>query len=318
MKIKLTVLFICISCAGFVRAQQSGMEEGADRLALSVWIPDNIDGLTAPARQNLHNRITQIVTKHGVYADPSYSRFICTANVIMQDKHIVPGAPPKHLYKLDITFYIGDGIVGSVFSSYNTSVTGVGESETKAYMNAIKSIRTDNADYQSFIEQGKNRIIAYFNSQCDQIIKEAGTYAEMQQYDDALRTLSTVPNVCTACWDKCMNAAIPIFQQQIDLDCKSLMLNATNVWNAGQNWDAADQAGQILSEINPHSKCFNEALALSEKIGKRIKEVDRREWNFHYEKEIGLQKSIINAYRDIAVAYAKNQPKRTVIYKTLW
>jgi hypothetical protein len=316
MKNGLFFFFLYICCAGFVRAQQSVADDGADRLALSIRIPDKIDELTPAAKQNLYNKLSQIVTKYGIYADPSYSRFVFTANVIMQDKHIVPGAPVKQVYKLDVTFYIGDGIAGSAFSSYNTSVTGVGESETKALINAIKNIDVNNPQYQSFIEQGKERIIAYYNSQCDQIIKEAQAFADMQQYDDALVALSAVPNVCTACWDKCMDAAVPIFQQKIDRDCKPFLLSATSVWNSGQNREAAEQVARILSRINPHSKCFDEALALSEKIGKRIKEIDQKEWKFKYD-EIELQKSIIHAYRDVAMERAKNQPKQ-IIYKSFW
>jgi tetratricopeptide (TPR) repeat protein len=256
--------------------------------------------------------------KIGLFFSFILTTLFCNAqNVIMQEKHIVPGVPVKRLYKLDITFYMGDGFAGAAFSSYNTSVTGVGESETKAYMNALRNININNPAYRSFIEQGKGHIIAYYNSQCDRIIREAQTYADMQQYSEALRVLSAVLNVCTACWNKCMDAAISIFQQKIDFDCKSLINSAVNVWNAGQNYDAAEQAGRILSKINPHSRRFGDALALSEKIGKRVREINQREWTFRYGKEIGLQQSLINAYRDVSIEWAKNQPQQ-IVYKSFW
>ena len=200
----------------------------------------------------------------------------------------------------------------------NTTVTGIGESATKAFNNAIRGISTSNPGYQSFIAQGKARIIDYFNSQCDFIIKGALTKANMQNFDDALADLLSIPDVSAACWNKAMDEAAPIFQRKIDLDCKSLLMEATTVWNAGQNYRAAEEAGTILSIINPHADCFGEAISLTDKISKRILEVDKREWQFHYEEGITLRQSMIKAYRDVGVAYGTNQPAHHIQYKSLW
>ena len=316
MRYLFTISMLCCIC--FLYAQQSDNDDGAARLSLTVWIPDNIDGLTPAAEQNLHNKLSQIISNNGIYADPSNSRFVITANVIMLEKHFVSGPPARQLYKLDVTFYIGDGYEGKSFSNYNTSVTGVGENETKAFMNALRNIRTNSREYQSFIDKGKARIIDYYNRQCDFILKGAATSAAIHDYDAALSQLLSVPDVCAECWNKAMDAAVPIYQQKIDSECKALLLEATNVWNAGQSWRAAQSAGTILSMINPHASCFSEVLSLSDKIAKRILDVDKREWELKYDKEITLRQSMINARRDIGVAYGQNQRDNHVIYKSLW
>ena len=309
-------IFICfICCSLLTQGQQS---DGAARMSLSIWIPDNIDGLTPAAAQNLHNKLSQIITNNGISASPEQSRFVITANVIMQEKHIIAGQPAKHLYKLDVTFYVGDGYDGKAFSNYNTTVTGIGDSPTQAYNNAIRGINTSGREYQSFIAQGKNRIIEYFNSQCEFIIKGALTKANMQNFDGALDDLFSIPDVVAACWNKAMEEAAPIFQRKIDLDCKSLLMEATTVWNARQNYRAAEEAGTILSMINPHSACFKDALSLADRISKRVLEVDKREWQFHYEQGITLMQSMIKAYRDIGVAYGTNQRPVYIQYKSLW
>jgi len=287
-------------------------------MSLSIWIPDNIEGLTPSAAQNLYNKLSQIITSNGISANPEQSRFVVTANVIMLDKYIVAGQPAKHLYKLDVTLYIGDGYEGKSFSNYNTTVTGIGENPTKAFNNAIRNIHTNSSEYQSFITQGKARIIDYFNRQCEFIIKGAITKANIQNYDGALTDLLSIPDVSSECWYQAMNEAIPIFQQKIDLDCKSLLMKATAVWNAGQDYRAAENAGIILSMINPHAACFDEAILLADKISKRVLEVDKREWQYHYDKGITLQESMIKAYRDVGVAYGTNQPAQHIQYKSLW
>lgn len=89
------------------------------------------------------------------------------------------------------------------------------------------------------------------------------------------------------------------------------------MWNANQSWDGANSAGAILATIDPKAACAGEAKALSEKIAKRILEVDKREWDFKYDKEIGLERDRIQAYRDIGVAWGSHQPQN-ITYKTLW
>jgi hypothetical protein len=310
--ILLLIAATIFSCNVF--AQRTAQED-AQMIALSVWIPDN--DMPDAANIILENKIHQIATKQGMSADALSSRFVFTANVVEIEKTVTATAPPKQMEKLEVTFYIGDGIEGKMFASYSTSCTGIGDNATKAYINALKSIKTNNPKYQVFAQKGKERIIEYFNRQCDAIITEANSLAAQQNFDEALWKLSGVPNVCSECWNMCIAAAAPIFQKKIDLECQSLLAEATNIWNSGQDWNAANSTAEILSAINPQSKCFGEVTKLSKKISKRVKELNDREWKLKWDKEVTRQKAIINAYKEIGIARAKSQSV-TVIYKTFW
>lgn len=314
---KIFLISIFILFISFANAQNSGRMDEKGRLAIGVWVPDQIEELPAAAKNSLENKLSQIIVANGLGDGRANSRFILSANVAVLTKDITPTAPPMHVYTLDLTLYIGDGLVGKAFSSYSTTVKGVGENETKAYMSALKNINTNNQSFQSFIDNGKAKIIEYFNAQCDINIKEARVLAGMNQFDKAIWLLTSIPDVCTDCWNKSMAVTAQIFQQKIDFECKIKLTQATNVWNAGQNWDAAEQAGAILSTIDPNSSCYNGAKALGDKISKRILAVDKREWNFAWEKEIGLTRDMIKAYRDIGVAWGNGQAK-SIIYKSLW
>lgn len=291
----------------------------SDRLSIGVWIPDQIEGLTPAAYNILENKLNQIISTNGL-GDTPYARFIVSANVVVITKNITPTAPPMHAYTLDVTFYIGDGFEGKSFASHTISTKGVGENETKAYINALKGIKANDAAFKTFIDKGKAKILAYYETNCDFIITEAKTLAATQQYDRAIWLLTSVPTVCTDCYNKSMNAVPPIFQQKIDLECKQKLNAATNVWNAGQDWNAANEAGTILSTINPNAACYGEVNGLAGKISKRIYEIDKREWDFAVYKakaEVEVKKDLINAYREIGVAYGNGQPK-TIIYKSFW
>ena len=255
--IVLILVFVLSIC--FAQAQTTtGKMSDKGRLALAVWVPDQIENMPAIAKKNLENKLMQIVTANGMGGDAMNSRFIITANVIVTTKDITPTAPPMQAYTLDVTLYIGDGFEGKSFSSYTTTCKGVGENETKAYNAALKNVKTSDPNYQSFIEKGKTKIIEYYNAQCDIIIKEAKTLAGQNKFDEAIWKLTSVPDVCTECWNKCMAVIPEIFQKKIDFECKTKLTEANNLWNAGQSWDAAQSAGAILATIDPKASCFNE------------------------------------------------------------
>lgn len=317
---KVTILLVlaCLLGTGFARAQNTeGKLNDKGRLALAVWIPDQIENFPIAARNTLENKLNQILTDQGIAGDAYNSRFILTANVVMLTKSITPTSPPMQAYTLNITFYIGDGFEGKSFASYSITSKGVGENETKAYMSALKTVRTNDPGFQALIEKGKAKIIEYFNTKCDFIIKEAKVAEGQNQFDEAIWKLTSVPDVCADCWNKCQDAVQPIFQQKIDYECKTKLAEANNIWAAGQNYGAADAAASILSSIDPESSCYKDIKPLTDKISKRVFEVDKREWNFKVDQEIGLERDRIKAIRDIGVAYGNGQPK-TVIYKSLW
>jgi len=308
---------MCLISISFANAQSN--PDNID-MALSIWIPNNIDGLNATAKQNLQNKLSNIATKNGIIVT-SGSPYVLTANVIMLSKHITPTAPAKHVYELDVTLYVGNAVEGRVFSSHSVKVKGVDNNETKAFASALSQIRVDNPDFKSFLQEAKVQMVEYFNKYCDAILKEAQMYATTQEYDRALNSLASIPRECTECWGRALAVQRDVFQRKIDNDCQSVMLVANTVWNTGLDIDAAQQATLMLSGINPGSKCYKEAQALSDKIGTRMRDIDKREWDFmnkQFDKEVELQKETIRAYRDVGVAYGKGQKPVNIIYKSFW
>ena len=317
MKSKSVILIVgFLMCFGFANAQNTGKPDYS-KLALAIYVPDQIDGMPLAVKKNLENKLNQILLDNGLANDLFGTRFILTVNILVQTKDITATPPPMQAYNFSVTLYIGDGVEGRSFSSYSIAVKGVGENEIKAYMSAIKNIKTTDPAYQAFIEKGKAKIVEYYESQCDQLIKEANILASTRQYDQAIWKLTGVPSICTKCWDKCMTALAPIYSQKIDYDCQMKVAEATSLWNANQSWDGAEQAGAILKTVDPKAACFKDAKALSDKIAAKIHEVDKREWNLVYEKEVGVQKDMIEAYKEVGTAYGKNQPKN-VTYKSVW
>ena len=309
----LSAVFVLASTMSFAQASDSKDE---NRIMLTSWVPPTIEGMPKIARKNLQNKLKQVVTKNGLGGSPYNTRFIISANVAVATKDILPTAPPKHAYNLDITLYIGDGFEGTVFASESISVKGVGTNENKAYISALKGIKPGHPDVQAFVKAGKEKIIKYYKENCDLIIKEANTLADQQKYKAAIFKLSAVPSACEECYTKAMNAIKPIFQKQIDLDCKEKLQKATGIWNAGQDVASAEEAGAMLASINPAASCAPQARALNKKIAAKVKQIDAREWKYIV-KDQQQESERIAAVRAIGVAYGKG-PKANVTYKSLW
>ena len=134
------------------------------RIVLAAYVPQQVDKMSDAARTMLTNKLSQIVTANGMGGSAANERFIITANIVTLTKDLTATAPPMTALGLEVTFYIGDGIEGTKFASKSVQVKGVGTNETKAYIEAIKQIKTNDPSYAAFIEEGKQKIIKYNNN----------------------------------------------------------------------------------------------------------------------------------------------------------
>ncbi len=314
LKLIVTVLAIVAGTVNGFAQNSAGKQDDLGRIALNAWVPDQVEGLPEAARSMLLNKLNQIATQSGMGGSPLNPRFIITPNVVVMTKDLTATAPPMTALTLDVTLYIGDGIDGTKFASTSITVKGVGVNETKAYIEAIKGIKPADQAIQSFVEKGKTKILEYYNTRCDFIVKEAKVLESQFKYEEAILKLTSVPQTSVACYNKAMEAAIPMYQKKIDRDCKTQLTQANTVWAANQSAEGATAATDIISTIDPNSSCYKDVKVLTDKIGVRMKEINNREWNYIL-KEQGLEGDRIKAARDIGVAYGNGQPS-SIVYNT--
>ena len=295
----------------------AGSADDAGRIALNVVVVDKLKNMNEDVEMALSEKLNEIATTYATGGNKSNPRFIITANVLEQSKSVTNTTPVMYAYNLQFNFYIGDGIEGVKFETTSVTAKGVGKSEQRAYLMAFNEIDVSSDQFKNFVENGKKKIIEYYNGKCDFILKEAQTLAGQAKYDAAIGKLFTVPEVCKSCYDKAMDAVGPIFKQQIDRQCKLDMAEANAKWTANQDAYGAEAAAAYLAKIDPNSSCYAEAKVLNDKMAKRVKEIDQREWNFalkQQQDQVDIEKATIQAARDIGVAYGENQPD--VIYET--
>lgn len=289
------------------------------RIIINTYLPDN-SSIPAEAKKALETKLNQITTINGMGGSTANPRFIITAVLNVTTKDIVPGPPQMIAQNIDVTLFVGDAITNTVFSNTVISIKGVGTNENKALTEAIKTISPKNKEITAFLEEGKNKIISYYTTQCDFIIKDAETLAKQQNFDEAIYKLALVPEVCKECYFKTSELVGNLFQQKIDSDCKVKLAKAKLIWSGQQNQNKAEDIIEILSEVHPNANCFTDVSNFTKQISNKLKSDEKAKVELalkKYNDKIVLEKQQINAFREIAIEYAKNQPK-TITYNNIY
>lgn len=289
-----------------------------ERIILNTYLPDN-NSIPSEANKALENKLNQITTNNGMGGSMANPRFIITAVVNIGTKDIVAGPPQMIAQNMELTLFIGDAITNTIFSNTTISLKGVGTNENKALIEAFKTINPKNKEIIAFLEEGKNKIINYYSTQCDFIIKNAQSLEKQEKYNEAIYNLSLVPEVCKECYFKCADLLTLVYQQKIDADCASKLSKAKLAWSSQKNQQGAELASNILTEINQKSSCYKEVEKLITQISTKLSADEKVKLDLQlkeYNDRMALENETIKASREIAVEYAKNQPK-TITYNNL-
>lgn len=287
-----------------LNAQNSqGKTDDLGRIALAAIVPDQAEGIPQSARQLLANKMEQIAVQNGLGAAASNPRFCIVPVVNVLSKEITPTAPPMQALNLDVTFYIVDAASQTIFSQTNIQVKGVGQTEDKAYMQALKNVNVKAGQFKGFVEKGKEKILEYYNSQCDVVLKGAQALAGQKKYEESLFTLLSVPDVCRECFDKSMDLSVDIYKQYANYKCTEYMSGAKAAW-ANMN---ADKAAEFLGKITPDMECYEQAVKLADEITQKQLADGANVWQFkmkQYDDSVEKEKLMIQAGKDVAVSWA--------------
>ena len=246
-----------------VTAQNTrGKANDAGRIVLNTFIED-LEGVPAGALKMLKTKITQMASKNGMGGSESFPRFVMSADIDILTQDITPTAPPKTALTLGVTLYIGDGIEGTVFATEYIELKGIGNNETKAYIQSFRALSPRNKKFNEFIETGKKKIIEYYNSRCDFILKEANTLADQKDFDKSITKLIEVPEVCKDCYDKAMDLSSTIFKRKMENECQENM-SKSNSLIAQDKWE---EAANPIAGYTPDMACYPDVKSLLTKIG---------------------------------------------------
>ncbi|MEI7510154.1 MAG: hypothetical protein WCJ62_11905 [Flavobacterium sp.] len=310
-------------------AQETIKLDDFGRIALNTYVSNDLK-IPLEAKNQLEIKLKQIASKYGMTGTAANPRFILTASVSITTKDIIAGPPQMIAQNMDITLFVGDAIENKVYANITITSKGVGTNENKAFIDAIKQINVQSKDLKTFLEEAKTKIVSYYATQCDIIINKAEALKGQESYNEALYNLALVPDICKECYFKCLNEMSIVYDLKINSEGKKLLDKAITTWAANPNQEGANEAAEFIKQINPKAKCIPDASKLLKSINSKLiadeKERVRKEEEYEKRQQVidaenakqqaVLEKERINAYRQIAVEYAKNQP--AVIYRNVY
>lgn len=274
-------------------------------------IEANPDGeMPEAAGEYLFNRLCTAVTGDGISATGQYAQFFIAAKALPLYEQAVTGAPVKTALTLSLNLYIGDYWGEKVFDRMSLEIRGAGESRERAYLNAFRSLNKNNQQVANFLEKGKQRIIAYYDAEYNNIIREAQRESALRNYERALFLLGAVP-VCCNGYNAVADELVKTYHEYIDYNCDRLLMQARNAWAVHPDQRGAAEAARILNQLEPDAACYGDAMDLYREIKDKMKD----DWNFEmrekYKDSIELRKQTIEAARAVGVAFGEGQQPQT-------
>jgi hypothetical protein len=307
---------MALSLIGLSPAQNvEGSMDDRDRIAVTPVLPRQAENISATIEQNLFNRLQRVATLEGIGASSQSSRFLMVTDLDVITKDVTPTAPPMVSMQIDLSLTIMDFETSNTFSSVVVPLKGVGRTETKAMMQALKGLSSDNQDIRSFLAVGKRKILEYYNSQCDFIIERARTLAANQEFERSLHQLMSVPEVSRDCYFRALDESKVVFDQYQDFLCDQNLQKARAVWAANPNARGANAVAPYLADIQPSAACYEEAQGLVQQISSKVLQDEQRDWDFKmkvWDDQVDLREQEIEATRQIGVAYGSNQPNQVI------
>ena len=289
----------------------------AQNISINAQVVD--EKIPEEAARSLETKLQSVLTANG-YANNGYAeRFVLTAIVDVTQKEVTPTTPARISEKMDITLMVGDVVENKIYASVTIQTAGIGTNGNKTFINAFRSINSENPRIQQMLNEAKEKIIEYYTNQCPIIIRKVQGLVATQAFDEAIFLLISVPDVCRDCFTQCQRQAGVVYQQKIDAESTILLEKARTVWaTSNQNVQSANEVADIISQINPRCSNYAEVLALRSSIEQKLQADAKRDWDLRmkqYENNEKYKQSIVDAYKTVAVAYAKNRP--TTIYRTI-
>ena len=292
------------------------------QIMVSPYLPEDMEGLTANNIKLLENRLGSIISQNGMMSAEG-SRFVLTMNWNVLEKEVIASGPTVIMYKLEVGFFLGDGMTGTKYSSATLSLKGVGNDEAKAVLNALKGINAYKDDIGRLVKQGTMRIMEYYESNRSQIMSSVKSMITQRSYEEALWTLSQIPQEASY-YNEAQGMMSQAYRAQVNTNAAQQLQRARALWSASPSRENAEAVMALVGDIDPSSSSYAGAQTLMNEVKGRVKsldDADRAEIMRQNAHERSMDRARLNAVRDIAVAYCKSRPRvvyNTRIIRTCW
>ncbi len=278
------------------------------------------------AKQSLTAKMEQVLTQNGFGCASRTDRFVMLAKCNVLEKDVAPTTPPRITQTIEVTFILGDIVENKTYASSTFELKGIGTNETKTWQTALRAIKSGNPRFKDMFDEARGKIEDYYSDNCKKLIAEAQTMTSTGDYDRAIASLMSIPDICSDCHQQALSEVTKIYGQKIDAEGAALLSKAKSVWAAKPDSEGGCEALAYLSSISIGSSSFDDAEALVAQITEILSSDKEREWQqrlkeYNDDKEFRRREqsnshtrtmATIAACRSVAEKWAENQPQTKV------
>lgn len=158
-------------------------------------MPISGENVTESSASMLYNRLNQAVSLNGLSSTDNSNRFLLVTSVSVLSIEPTATTPINYVADVEISMFLVDNVKKILISQEILTKKGVANNEQKAVQEALKSVKARDPKLKKMITVGKNRILDYYNEECEKIMQTIETYLEMEMYDEALNELNAIPQI---------------------------------------------------------------------------------------------------------------------------
>lgn len=265
---RICCLFILLLTVIITRGQNLSF----GKITITPYITEDA-GLDATATRLLKTKLGQIVTVNDAVGGFE-RRFVIIPSINVLSENETETIPQKTSMKVNVTFFVGDGVAGTLFNSRSMEISGVGDTHNEALYSAIKKIDIKDVELQTLIKDAKGRIVEYFNTNAPALIKVAEGYMAAYDYESALTNLAAIPAVCQY-YDKAQLLISKCGSKIIERDNNSMLTKAKAAWSANPDLNGAKAASDYLSQVVISSSYYsNEVNKLTRQMQQHLAKLE--------------------------------------------
>ena len=254
------------------------------QVKLNIMLPE---GLPENSKNVLRNKMVAMTSVNGVGAVDA-SPILCIIPTFAEMNHdITATVPAKHKIKYDFNVWVANLETGEVFGSAQQELLGIGDSEELALGNAISAVSPTDNKWQEMLKNAQDRIIEFYNTNGDRLIKEAQGYLATNDYSKAMLILNNIPMACGEVYDRALEVKNVVLNQYFQNEAEYLIYKM-KAYLALPRDDENGFSYDFLATyamMPPNSKAKAEADALYaeyvkslDETAKKNMEKQQREW----------------------------------------
>ena len=309
------ILLFCFISFSFFICAQSKSDIGKLYLGIS-FNEEQQNNFDQNLLKKAEGKLTQILAENGIAASGYNNGLIIEPNIIINSNEIVEGGMQNiNITKITFQLLIKQDQTQKIFASISKDLKGTGKTTDIAINNAINSLSSNDSSISNFIEKSKSKINQYYEQNCTSIINKANSLEKTGQYEEALALIMSIPE-SASCYNIAQNKALETYKNYQKKNC-TIIIKQAQASIAEKNYSFALES---LTQIDSTSPCNTQSNTLIKSVENKISTEEKKELDILmklHNDAVSLEKTRINAIKDIAAAYYKSQtlPSHTIIVK---